>query len=628
MRKTEHGPIYVATIKRIMYVAIVLLASHAAPLKAEEVVSCLSMGLDPHVLDPDGPGSVWLLGRYYIEENGVGGRGCWVHKHPNGKDFVLTPHNWHRHPTAVHRYLVGEALQAITDSRRVFSSLGTLHKSLYFLLDDVHVDAEIYWPLGLSDECWMEAGPYKNIRSWQDPDTKHFFKGMVAHEIGHCFIQEQIENFGLGFNSSSYAFSNAHWWDESAADFLSSIVYPSLDFEHMWAKEFDLGSAPFTQEYSASVLLTSYANSKGNQAVITLLKNIYAATRNNPDHLYSYLKSIGFDTDFHDFVVDHYLRQVPDLGGGFVPRETDVQSITSTTLKEGEFTIDIPPLLPGRLSVVSLTVPEGMQATITAPDEAGLSQSVVENFELTHKNWTGTLSTEILCGPNPVEILFSHLNDAPVNTRLTYTLTNHPEACQERISNHDRCLVGSWYSNEDDYKKMIEDTMHQFEAKGMANDIRAHELNISKADINLVVAEDGRFTQHGRINGEGSFLAIVGRKPVVLTVGLNYEDDAKGALGGNPETGNIDIGVNESRHHDYGSHIHIISPEIEAQLAIVPPEMRDVIKNTLDRPYDGGPMFVEGVQTRKYQCNEDTLSFPVEGKDGITLNFKFHRQRI
>gem|GEM_PF-4264013 len=471
----------------------------------------------------------------------------------------------------------------------------------------------------------MEAGPKGGVGTWRELSTSELYKGMLAHEIGHCFMHEQLKD--LGFKSAAYTPSNAKWWFESAADFLSSIVYSPLNYEHFMAKKFDLG-APFTQEYSASVLLTSYANSKGNQAVITLLRGIFFATKSHPERLYAYLKGIGFDVNYHDFVVDHYLRQVPDLGGGFVPRKTDVQYITSTTLKEGEFTIDIPPLLPGRLSVVSLTVPEGMQATITAPDEEGLSQSVVENYELTHKNWTGTLSTEILCGPNPVEILFSHLNDAPVNTRLTYTLTNHPEACQERISNHDRCLVGSWYSNEDDYKKMIEDVMHQFEAKGMANDIRAHELNISKADINLVVAEDGRFTQHGRINGEASFLAIVGHDtPTAVTVGLNYEDDAKGALGGNPETGNMGIGVNESRHHDYGSHIQIISPEIEKQLAIVPPEMRDVIKNTLDRPYDGGPMFIEGVQTKKYQCNENTLSFPVEGKDGITLNFKFHRQR-
>ncbi len=611
-------------MKIVVLVIIVLLTNGAIPAKAEEVVSCVSLGLDPHVLDiPGHPGSGWLLNRYYIEEDGVGGLGCWVHKHPSGKGFVITPHSWKKHPTnAGKRGLVDGALQAMTDSRRTYSALGTFNSHLYFLLDDINYGAEMYWPREENNECWMEAGPKGGLGTWRS-NKSEFYKGMLAHEIGHCFMHENLKD--LGFSAATYTPSNSKWWFESAGDFLSGIVYPSLDFEHETAKEFDLDGAEFTQPYKANVLLTSYANSTNNRAVITLLRGIFFDTKNHPERLYFYLKSIGFDANYHDFVVDHYLGQVSDSGGGFIPRVTPVDYIYEITLEEGVHTLNIPALLPGRLNVVHLIIPQGMQATIQAPNVDGVSQSVVEGFELRQRNWTGQLVTQNFCAPDSVEILFSHLNEVPAKINLKYDL-QPVDGSEGSLFNCDPCLVGSWHVNEEDYKKMIDDVVQQFSVRGMMDDVKDYTLDISKVDMSLIVDTDDNFVQHGRVNGKGIFNANMGHNtPVELTVALDYEDDAKGVMGGNPDSGLLDIGVTGSRHRDYGSYTKVVSPEVEEMLRSAPPGMLDTLQGSLNRPLEGQPMFVEGVHREKYECTGDTLFFPIEGQDGITLKVQFHR---
>lgn len=264
-------------------VMIILTITLLIPADAHaQAVSCRSLSLDP----VDGEGTR-LLERYYTPRHGVGGLGCWVHKHPNGRDHVVTPHSWGRSPNPGKMGLISTTLTAITDARRVFAPLGTLNLDLFILLNDVHENAHAYWPN--ENQCWIEAGPRGGWGLWREPSSR-FFKGTVAHEIGHCFLMENIPNY----TPRSYVAANAHWWDESGAEFLSSLVYKTLNHEHINARLFDLDGEPFTQPYTAYVLLQHYASRRSERAVIELLNRMHRQ-RSDAD-LRAYFRSSGFES--------------------------------------------------------------------------------------------------------------------------------------------------------------------------------------------------------------------------------------------------------------------------------------------------------------------------------------------
>ena len=611
-------PLVLSAVWKTLLMLIVLVVG-SMPANAETVVSCKEFGFSADLTEGEG-----LLHRYYHREGGVGGLGCWVHKHPGFEAFVITPYSWGRNPNPGKRGLIKKVFQAMTDSKRVFQTLGSFNTHPYYLIDDVKRSAETQW-INDRNECWIEGGPKRGHGSWRE-NGGVFFIGQVAHELGHCFIMENLR----GYTQETYDIANANWWDESGANFLSSIVYPKLNYEHNAVARFDLDGGKFTQPYSASVLFSSYANSTSNPAVIALIRGIFYATKDDSRKLFKYLREAHFAQHYHKFVVDHYLSQVSDPGGGFFPREPIVENIYETTLEEGEHTLEIPALMPGLLNVVGLTVPRGMRLTIQPPDIEGVSQAVVENMVLKDMNWTNPVTLQTQCDVVMFDILFSHLNDTGVGAELKYRLEPIEgrtvlQCCEH--SHRDRCLIGSWRANEKDYKAMLEDVVRQFNEKGMTANIRSHTFDIRKVDNEVNISDDNVLAAHHRINGKGVFDTVEGKDTkVMVTVVLNSEGDAEGKICSNKDSGTLDIEVNKTSLQDYGSYLQIDSPEIQRQLESVPPEMRGMIEAAQKRPLKGKSMFVEGVQTVSYTCAGDILSFPVVGSDGITLKMKYHRK--
>ena len=112
----DGGPGTVTSATRILAVVVTLFVD--ASYAQAQAVSCESMSLDPVV-----PGGIRLLERFYVRSDGIGGLGCWVHPHPNGRDFVLTPFSWGEIPEAGHRAWIDRAIEAIADSRRVLTAI-------------------------------------------------------------------------------------------------------------------------------------------------------------------------------------------------------------------------------------------------------------------------------------------------------------------------------------------------------------------------------------------------------------------------------------------------------------------------------------------------------------------------
>lgn len=124
---------------------------------AQRVSTCEELGLRP--IEP-GTGNDLL--RLLLETDKFPERGCLVHHHPNGKDYVITPADWGESPVDRHRILIDDAMNAITVSRDKYVQYGTLNSALFYIFDNVsrgHVAGTTFWLIG--NACWMVSGvPY------------------------------------------------------------------------------------------------------------------------------------------------------------------------------------------------------------------------------------------------------------------------------------------------------------------------------------------------------------------------------------------------------------------------------------------------------------------------------------
>ena len=86
-------------------VALLVLCLSLPVAGVADPVPCASLGFDP---SEEGEG---ILERFFVETDGVGGLGCWMHPHANGKDAIFTPYSWGRNPN------LGK--QGVLDVRRI-----------------------------------------------------------------------------------------------------------------------------------------------------------------------------------------------------------------------------------------------------------------------------------------------------------------------------------------------------------------------------------------------------------------------------------------------------------------------------------------------------------------------------
>ncbi len=451
-------------IKKSFFQLLCLLFMSLMSYTQSQVVSCESINLRPQVEvlndECNNTKTLDLLKRYYTpDEEGIGGLGCWVHPHGNGKDFVVTPYSWGRNPTPGKEGLITKVLHTMTQTRSVLAPLGQLNSGLYFLLNDVHVNARTHWIF--NNQCWVEAGPHGGFGSWRDPSSQ-FFPGQVAHEIGHCFIMENIPNY----SPNTYDCDLDNWWDESGAEFFSALVYPDLDHEHISAQRFDLDETKFTQPYAAYTLLQHYANVNGNDSVIPLLKSIFQQRSEND--LKSYFRQSGFDSLYHDFAVLHYQDEVLDAGSGYIPREAFVEIGLTETLERdysSDFVeaqdLEIPNIEPMQLFIAELTIPKrhnlssiGYQPNNSEPIHGSILFDNGDTVSI-------PLSEEIEgdCNtPKTIKVLLTHINDQAItNFNLRYLLSARVFSCPPLELDFCHCLEVSYGQIEPSYAGEFEE---------------------------------------------------------------------------------------------------------------------------------------------------------------------------
>jgi hypothetical protein len=380
-----------------------------------QAISCESMSLDP--VTPEG---VRVLGRFIERSGGVGGLGCWVHPHPNERDFVVTPYSWGQTPNAGHQDWIDITMEVITKAREVLTQFGTLDVDLNILLSDlsdaaspIPGEAVAYWLL--EDDCWIEALKGSREDLYGLGNRENTFRGTLAHEIGHCFLMENIPNYV----PDTFWDITARWWDESGAEFLSAQVYPFIDHEFYYAGLFDMDGKRWLQTYTAYVVLQHYANQNDARAVMKLLEWFHQQGKEVRPFLDAIYNHPTFGDFYHDFVVTHYQTQVKDAGSGTIPREANVDNFFEQMLVPESGKVPIPLAPANRLVLVEMTIPSRYDLRLKPP-----TGSDKRHFETLWENgrfiqdWAGKVEVE---------------GDCEYDTQARVLLTHHHETTIEGL---------------------------------------------------------------------------------------------------------------------------------------------------------------------------------------------------
>ena len=407
---------------------IVLLMFHIGLSAQYRVTPCSDISPRPISYSPVRDVNMDILSVFLDEDSGGnGGEGCWVYHHPNGKDFVVIPDSWHQKPFDATTLLIEEAMTAITDVRKEFSNYGDLHNDLYIVFDegqDSPYAPFAYWLVG--GQCWIRAE-----LNWFSGNSADQNKYVFAHEIGHCFVMENVKNLHIEYDLNA-------WFDESVSEYLATEVYTHLDRKLRKAKEFELDSIPFKQEYKAWHLWYFYAKRNGKSSVVPLMKELVA--RPSRSSRLDYMRSIGFDILYHEFLFEFYRDQLMDVTGEkILPHEENVElrQDPMDLIPDSRDPLRLEPIPPERMSLYEITLPASYDVIINPP--RATSDKVYYSL-LNEPNslrfWEEPVEIRGKCDEaQTIQIIASHLNSEPVRgITVEYELKEREACCDDWVA--------------------------------------------------------------------------------------------------------------------------------------------------------------------------------------------------
>lgn len=422
---------------RIYFMAMFLLAACFATAQDYEVSTCEELALRPIIPASEEGGPVDLLQNYYIPNaEGVGGLGCWAYHHPNGKDFVVTPHGWGNPPnTPKRKQLVDEAMEAITDARAHYVSYGNLDNDLYYVLNDVDYGHPGHTMWLTNGECWMISG----VPGLAADDTPAERKFVFAHEIGHCFNMENVLNLGKKYEELNW------WFDESVSEFLASDLYKTVDREFVSAVEFNV-ERPFRMRYAAYSLFEYFVNERGKDDLIPFLNKLTAV--HNIKARLRIMRELEFDQLAHNYLYEYRQGRLKDHVTGRVIPKVPLSEMREIVLDPGLNEEPLPELWMLRLERIKIQIPAGFNAKlrpVTGSDKT-FFQSVIVKDGPEYHNWDSEIAVEGDCfREQSIELIISHINEDPLEgLKLSYDLEARTDCCSGMEGSLDGCLVGNW----------------------------------------------------------------------------------------------------------------------------------------------------------------------------------------
>lgn len=412
---------------RSLYTLFILLFCIMSSLAQYTVTPCSELGR-PVSYDPTRDLSIDIL-QYYQEGAGAvpGGEGCWAYHHPNGKDYVVIPDSWHQNLSPGFRDLVNDTMDAITAARNEYADYGTLANHLYYLLEDASIPAyraHALWLVG--NQCWIKT----NLTSFNHLNRRES-QFIMAHEIAHCFVMENVDNLAPNYNEL-----NA-WFDESVAEYMASEVYKEVNSEHDQSVDYNLEGDVFTQKYKAYPLWYYYAQKHGKGAVVRLMNEL-AAIDSRTTRL-SHLRYIEFDRLYHEFLFDFHQSRIEDSSGrGIIPpkikEDIALRQDPFDLVPEVSDPVEFDPIPSERMSLYEITVPVAHEITLYPPEGAHgkLFFSLMED-DHSLPFWESPVTIKAKCDEiKVIQIMASQLTGNPIeNIRMRYELKEREACCDE-----------------------------------------------------------------------------------------------------------------------------------------------------------------------------------------------------
>jgi len=256
------------------------------------------------------------------------------------KGRVFYPNWWT--PASPEWSYMESAHQAIAASWAVYSTFGEMRAiDLVFTVlgDKDHPTTLAVTPgVGGAQSCQIAVFPAaiqidlaKNpLYSPQLP--RGVFMQIIAHEMFHCFQTIQFPQ---------HAWDNVNWievndwWGESTAEYFSNLVYPTVNYEHRWAKPFSAESTDtsiFDMSYHNFGFFQHLGNPGGigPDGILALIDSL--PPKSLPLQREAMSKVPGLDDLWHSFVRAVVDDSLPDSDGStiaFPDNSTDTVAVLS-----------------------------------------------------------------------------------------------------------------------------------------------------------------------------------------------------------------------------------------------------------------------------------------------------------
>lgn len=458
---------------------------------------CSDIPLDPTLRGGDRP-----LAQFFEDTTlPAAQRDCWVYEDHTGQNKIIAPFGWGQEPDEFNLNYIKSTFLGMKKSRLFYQSFAQAKDDYFIIISEKRADlAQTYWTT--RNQCFIEAS-YNFIQG----NNTYVWQQTIAHELAHCLIMENIPEL----SPSTYQVSEDAWWDESAAEWLSTLVYPEGEYELQFARAFDVDGKSFMQPYNAFLIFSFQSLKIGVKQMWTIIKNFHMYP-NKLEQL-RYLKNKELTADFLDFYMAHIEGRVANLPMGFYPVETSINNNPNSPIEIpadiNTYSLELKDLEYARANLFEVKIPKGYELRVRPLfAEKDLSLAISENNE----NWKALDKQITLSSTCESESSFSlmlvHLYSEKLpKVDVEYKLTELEDcSCDLENPRIDKCLVGSWALDFDKVEQLIRNR-----AQGQP------------VDINKVTGvETLVFTDGGKSSIDHSWL-IAGRSTHTTNSGDTFE---------------------------------------------------------------------------------------------------------
>jgi hypothetical protein len=206
------------------------------------------------------------------------------------------------------------------------------------------------------------------------------FQQTLAHELAHCFQGWNFFPKGWDFSTQGWNWKVNDWWGEGTAEYLSNLVYPTVNYEWRWNSAFDSLSGSYSTlslDYENFIFFQELANRDGTSGIIDLMKLLPVA-----DSLAAQTTALAGYTNvdglYHQFAQDYLDGKVKDTSGAMIPAKPQFQLDEQLTVEDSGSLHLISPAFT--LSKYRVTFQKGTLYSITATQTGAAGQVSARNL--------------------------------------------------------------------------------------------------------------------------------------------------------------------------------------------------------------------------------------------------------